>query len=52
MATKELKLSEILNHLEADMGQILAILNRELVFEVMLNAYMGEDGMYEGHNSG
>ena len=49
MATKELKLSEILNHLEADMGQILAILDRDLVFEVMLNAYMCEDGMYEGH---
>lgn len=49
MATKELKLSEILNHLESDMGQILTILKRELVFEVMLNAYMCEDGMYEGH---
>ena len=43
MAIKELKLSEILHHLEADMGQILAILKRELVFEVMLNAYMCED---------
>lgn len=49
MATKELKLSEILNHLEADMGQILSVLKRDLVFEVMLNAYMCEDGMYEGH---
>ena len=49
MATKELKLAEILNHLESDMGQILAVLKRELVFEVMLNAYMCEDGMYEGH---
>ena len=49
MATKELKLSEILNHLEADMGQILAVLKRDLVFEIMLNAYMCEDGMYEGH---
>jgi hypothetical protein len=45
MATKELKLSEILNHLEADMGQILSVLKRDLVFEVMLNAYMCEDGI-------
>ncbi len=49
MATKELKLSEILTHLETDMGSILSILKRNLVFEVMLNAYMCEDGMYEGH---
>ena len=49
MSTKELKISEILNHLESDMGQILTVLKRDLVFEVMLNAYMCEDGMYEGH---
>ena len=49
MATKELKLSDILNHLNSDMGQIIEILKRPLVFEVMLNAYMAEDGSYEGH---
>ncbi len=49
MATRELKLSEILNHLETDMWQVLNVLKRELVFEVMLNAYLCEDGTYEGH---
>lgn len=49
MATKELKQSDIINHINSDMGQVIEILKRPLVFEVMLNPYMAEDGSYEGH---
>mgnify|MGYP006350983831 FL=1 len=48
MATKELKQSDIINHINSDMGQVIEILKRPLVFEVMLNPYMAEDGSYEG----
>ncbi|MDQ5921817.1 MAG: hypothetical protein QG673_1876 [Pseudomonadota bacterium] len=46
---KEMDSAAILRHLEEDMGELLELFTRENVFEVMLNPYRREDGMYEGH---
>lgn len=47
--SKEIKLNDFINHIETDMGQMLKVMERPLVFEVMLNAYETQDGFYEGH---
>ena len=49
MATKEMQLSDFISHIESDMGSILQILKKPMVFEVMLNSYLTQSGMYEGH---
>ena len=46
---REMDSAEILRHLESDMGHILNVLKRDLVFEVMVNPYLCENGIYEGH---
>ena len=46
---RELDSAQILRHLEEDMGDVLGLFEHEDLFEVMLNPYLKEDGMYEGH---
>lgn len=46
---REIQLADFINHIETDMGQILKIMKRPMVFEVMLNAYLTQSGIYEGH---
>ena len=46
---KEMDSAQILRHLEEDMGDLLGLFNRENVYEIMLNPYKREDGLYEGH---
>lgn len=46
---REMDSAEILRHLEEDMGDLLELFARNNVFEIMLNPYRRDDGMYEGH---
>lgn len=46
---KELDSAQILRHLEEDMGDLLGLFDMPDVYEIMLNAFRREDGMYEGH---
>jgi type IV secretion system protein VirB11 len=46
---KEMDAAQILRHLEEDMGPLLRLFDKPEVYEVILNAYLREDGMYEGH---
>ena len=46
---KEMDSAQILRHLEEDMGDLLGLFELENVFEVMLNPYKRDDGLYEGH---
>jgi Flp pilus assembly CpaF family ATPase len=46
---KEMDSAQILRHLEEDMGDLLGLFQLENVFEVMLNPYKRDDGLYEGH---
>lgn len=46
---RELDSVQILRHLEEDMGDLLGLFEYEDLYEVMLNPYLKEDGMYEGH---
>jgi hypothetical protein len=47
--SKEMDSAQIYRHLEEDMGDLLELFERENVYEIMLNPYKREDGMYEGH---
>jgi hypothetical protein len=47
--SKEMDSAQIHRHLEEDMGDLLELFERENVYEIMLNPYKREDGMYEGH---
>lgn len=46
---KEMDTAQILRHLEEDMGNLLKLFEQDNVFEVILNSYLREDGIYEGH---
>ena len=46
---RELDSAQILRHLDEDMGMVLELFKHEDLFEVMLNPYLREDGLYEGH---
>jgi hypothetical protein len=46
---KEMDTAQILRHLEEDMGYLLKLFDQPNVFEVILNSYLREDGVYEGH---
>ena len=41
--------AQILRHLEEDMGDLLGLFELQDVYEVMLNPYLREDGLFEGH---
>lgn len=46
---QEIQLADFIHHIETDMSAILTVMKRPLVFEVMLNAYLTQSGVYEGH---
>lgn len=46
---REIQLADFINHIETDMASILKVMKRPMVFEVMLNAYLTQSGIYEGH---
>lgn len=47
--SKEVHLNDFINHINTDMASILKVMERPLVFEVMLNHYLTQEGIYEGH---
>ncbi|MCC2624312.1 MAG: P-type conjugative transfer ATPase TrbB [Burkholderiales bacterium] len=47
--SKEVPVSDIVTFLETDLKEVMEVLKRPLVYEVMLNAYLAQNGTYEGH---
>ncbi len=47
--SKEVPISDIVGFLETDLKEVMELLKRPLVYDVMLNQYQKQDGQYEGH---
>ncbi|MBY0379094.1 MAG: Flp pilus assembly complex ATPase component TadA [Burkholderiales bacterium] len=47
--SREVNISDVLHHVETDLKDVLSVLAKSNVYEVMLNPYEREDGQYEGH---